>query len=100
MLKERPILFSGAMVRAILDGRKTQTRRVATRKRGWPIHFVGGGPVGGPDWNDPSCWGFEDPDTTTWWLLKSDGDGSCQIPSPYGQAGDRLWVRETWQGPM
>lgn len=97
--KERPILFSGSMVRAILDGRKMQTRRVAKPKRGWPIDFVGGGPKGGPDWNDPSCWGFEDHNTATWWLLKSDGDGSQQIPCPYGQPGDRLWVRETWAQP-
>lgn len=96
-MRERPILFSGAMVRAIIDGRKTQTRRVIKAKRGWPIDFVGGGPVGGPDWNDPNCWGFEDPNTTIWWLLNSDGDGSQQIPSPYGQPGDRLWVREAWR---
>jgi len=96
-MAERPILFSGAMVRAILDGRKTQTRRVVKPKRGWPIDFVGGGPVGGPDWNDPACWGFEDLNTAIWWLLKSDGDGSEQIPCPHGQPGDRLWVRETWQ---
>ncbi|WP_042886390.1 hypothetical protein [Cupriavidus necator] len=95
-MRELPILFSGAMVRAILDGRKTQTRRVVKPKRGWPIDFVGGGPVGGPDWNDPACWGFEDLNTAIWWLLKSDGDGSEQIPCPHGQPGDRLWVRETF----
>lgn len=49
MRKERPILFSGEMVRAILAGAKTETRRI---KRGGR--------------------------------------------SPYGQTGDRLWVRETW----
>lgn len=91
--RERPILFNGAMVRAILAGQKTQTRRVVKRRRGWPIEFVGG--MG--DFNDPSCWGFECSETAAWWLLKDDGDpGSHQIPCPFGEPGDRLWVRETW----
>ena len=59
-MKERPIIFSAPMVRAILDGRKTQTRRVVKcKKRGK---------------HDPH-----------------------NIPCPYGQPGDRLWVRETWR---
>ncbi|MGU2419435.1 hypothetical protein [Burkholderia cenocepacia] len=92
-MKERPILFSGPMVRAILDGRKTQTRRVSIPKRS-PIDFIGGGPRGGPDWNDPACWGFEDPDTGFWWALR--GNEEChQLLCPHGQPGDRLWVRET-----
>ncbi len=56
-MKERPILFSAPMVRAILDGRKTQTRRVVKHQ---PIP---------PD----------------------------AFPCPYGQPGDRLWVRESFQ---
>lgn len=90
MHKERPILFNADMVRALLDGRKTQTRRVVKPKRGWPIDFVGG--VGME--NDPTCWGFENGDGE-WWSLK--GDERCsQIPCPYGQPGDRLWVREAF----
>lgn len=62
-MTERPILFSGPMVRAILDGRKTQTRRlvVCRSKRATDFDL---------------------------WLQEAE----C----PYGQPGDRLWVRETW----
>ena len=66
--KERPILFSGEMVRAILDGKKTQTRRVA---KGVAL-----------EWLDDA--GF-DPE-----FVAKDND-LC----PYGKVGDRLWVRET-----
>lgn len=62
-MKKRPILFNGEMVRAILDGRKTQTRRVMKV----PPKMVDGVGI----------------------VYESD---KC----PYGQAGDRLWVRETW----
>ena len=92
-MTERPILFSGPMVRAILEGRKTQTRRIAIPKRSC-IDFIGGGPKDGPDWNDPRCWGFEDPNTGFWWALR--GNEEChQLPCPHGMVGDRLWVRET-----
>ena len=70
-MKEKPILFSGPMVRAILDWRKTQTRR---RLKPQPV-WVG----------DPGV-----PFRT------SDADPNGIIPCPYGQPGDRLWVRETW----
>jgi hypothetical protein len=74
-VKERPILFQGAMVRALLAGTKTQTRRLvkypaAEGTRGWhPI------PTG----------------------FKFLPGGSARPVCPYGQPGDRLVVRETWQ---
>lgn len=67
--KERPILFSAAMVRAILDGKKTQTRRIV---KGVAL-----------EWLDDA--GF-DPH-----FVAKDND-LC----PYGKVGDRLWVRETF----
>ena len=92
-MKELPILFSGPMVRALLDGRKTQTRRIVKSSRAWPIGFIGGR----GDRDDPSCYGFEDFNSGEWWTLKADGSADMnQIPSPYGRVGDRLWVRETW----
>lgn len=84
--RERPILFSGPMVRAILDGRKTQTRRVVTRlpeaREGWARHSLR--PclyAGGWSWHDEH--------------------GNCHhcdwtVRCPFGGVGDRLWVRETW----
>jgi len=84
--KERPIIFSGEMVRAILAGRKTQTRRVVKPQ---PIY---GGEVGifnrmmtardGEGYPGPDEFGFFNED-------------QC-IKCPYGQPGDRLWVRETF----
>ena len=71
-VRERPILFSAPMVRALLDGRKTETRRVAK--------FTSGGHVKGPC-NDRR-WHPADPDAA--------------LACPYGQPRDRLWVRETW----
>jgi hypothetical protein len=72
-MKERPILFSGGMVRAILDGRKTQTRRVMKLTANGYAKEVGGN----------RRWHIDDPEAVT----------AC----PYGQPKDRLWVRETWQ---
>lgn len=77
--KERPILFSDAMVRAILDGRKTQTRR--------PVRPL-----------DPDQWGFIDEYDDAPWPLHHDKYGDFhRRPCPYGEVGDRLWVRETWR---
>ena len=79
-MKERPILFSAAMVRAILVDRKTQTRRVV-RFRSCPN-------------SDPSChcpWLPTPIDPKSQWQ-----DGDEILRNPYGRAGDRLWVRETF----
>jgi hypothetical protein len=96
--KERPIPLNREEVRAILEGRKTQVRRVIKPTRRYPIDFVGAGGRNGEDWNDPNCWGFATFDGDCWWSLKAER-GERQIPCPYGKPGDRLWVRETWS-PM
>ena len=86
MSKERPILFSGAMVRALQAGTKTQTRRVVklpaslipndlTLSRMQDGYTEGVRPVFGFD-DEPNAF-------------------SCK--NPYGQTGDRLWVREAWR---
>ncbi len=82
------MLFNGPMVRAILDGRKTQTRRAV--KVPPAFDFIGGS---GDDRNDPANWGAEDEDAR-WWALAAGPDTDHVLPCPFGQPGDRLWVRE------
>lgn len=65
-MRERPILFNGAMVRAILSGQKTQTRRVLKMPHGY-------------------------------WETSPNGLVPIPAGCPFGQRGDRLWVRETWR---
>jgi hypothetical protein len=69
-MKERPILFNADMVRAILNGRKTHTRRMVKPQPLWVA--------------DPSV-PFSTPDA----------DPKGVIKSPFGTVGDRLWVKET-----
>ncbi|MEX5854803.1 hypothetical protein AB6H27_20090 [Providencia huaxiensis] len=84
-MKERGIIFNAEMVRAILDGRKTQTRRIInpqpelTQKSGfkWKGSLFGAG--------------SDNRETNRNFAHKK-----C----PFGKVGDRLWVRETWQGPL
>lgn len=90
-MKERPILFSAPMVRALLDGSKTQTRRVAKV------------PADATDvryWAPPSGRsqaGWADPGVNYWTPDPSGCTLSNHLDAcPYGQRGDRLWVRETW----
>lgn len=80
MTRERPILFSTPMVRAILDGSKTQTRRVV---KPWEPNYPTSAPKALP----------------TDFSMLPDGT-PFRAACPYGQPGDRLWVRETFQGPM
>ncbi len=79
-MKERPILFSGPMVQALLEGRKTVTRRPVKPQP----DVLGAIRVGseGYLWTDHSHQLFK----------PSGGAHRC----PYGVPGDRLWVRETW----
>jgi hypothetical protein len=75
-IKERPILFSAPMVRAILEGRKTVTRRVIKPQPSPHAHTTSadGSPM------------------SSWWET-----GKDIVRCPYGKSGDRLWVREAWQ---
>ena len=90
-MKERPVLFNAPMVRALLAGTKTQTRRVVKIPH---LEFSAGHLA---DLNDPRNWGYECDDG--WMKLKASADprdDEMQIQCPYGQHGDRLWVREMW----
>lgn len=76
-MKARPILFSAPMVRALLDGSKTQTRRIV-KPQPERVYFAD---------NEPS-------------VQRMKWKGTTYRPSyclcPYGVPGDLLWVRETW----
>jgi hypothetical protein len=80
-MKERPILFSGEMIRALLRDEKTQTRRVIKPQ---PLGNLYTDPLDGR------------------WLTKRFGGlllpriKDLTLECPFGQVGDRLWVRETW----
>lgn len=77
-IKERPILFIAPMVRAILEGRKTQTRRIVKPQ--------------------PSMECDCEPEGYSWVPMHK-GRELSHHQCPYGQPGDRLWVRETFSGP-
>lgn len=88
-MKERPILFSGPMVRAILEGRKTQTRRIVK-------------PQPPDDWSPIAVEryhpavedkdGMLDAGPEIFGAYSEDRGYKC----PYGGPGDRLWVRESF----
>jgi hypothetical protein len=82
-MKERPILFSAPMVRAVLDGTKTQTRRVVKSPHVVDLDVFSFAPERG-EWEGGICVGGN----------TAHGEWIC---CPYGVPGDRLWVRETWQ---
>ncbi|MDW9843564.1 hypothetical protein QC756_05430 [Sinorhizobium meliloti] len=92
-MADRPILFSGPMIRALLDGRKTQTRRVIK-----PQPFASGYYDGEIEINVipasdqyPKAFRFN---------ANAVGGGAIleEVFEPRINAGDRLWARETWQG--
>lgn len=87
-MKERGMIFNAEMVRSILDGRKTQTRRIVSWRglnEGLNLNFSG----------LKAC------EYPKGWIIESDSRSSsewrCQpTPCPFGKVGDRIWVRETW----
>jgi hypothetical protein len=87
-VKERPILFSGEMVRAILEGRKTQTRRVMKPQP--PVGNWRYDGLGDMDEDDRECHWLEELDESGEPIEVYRDIGKC----PYGAPGDRLWVQE------
>lgn len=85
-MRERPILFSAPMVRAILAGTKTQTRRVV-KPAGAHTLFQFRGTTAAAGADEP---------TGEWAWCGSERVVNKHIRCPYGKPGDRLWVRETW----
>ena len=90
-MQERPIIFADYMIRAILEGRKTQTRRPILKTRDETGIWAGAVlPAAESGW-------------IAWWPGTEPGLAEFTkrayrngFPCPYGRPGDRLWVRETW----
>ncbi|SUC16355.1 Uncharacterised protein [Proteus vulgaris] len=82
MSKERGIIFNTEMVKAILDGRKTQTRRVMNNQ---PCTLSG------------ETISVQQDDFNFRWAGDLHNDTSGWFPCPLGKVGDRLWVRETFK---
>jgi hypothetical protein len=78
-MKERPILFNAHMVSAILDSRKTQTRRVIKSQPIGPVEKL------------CACWSWADTGSRD-----PECGGHYGFSCPHGKPGDRLWVRETF----
>ncbi len=94
-MTDRPILFSTSMVRAILTGRKTQTRRVI-RLPGWATGMECDGNL--VDYEPGVFHGLEFVDARHGkWHASTNpkGRSPCYVKIPY-RVGDRLWVRETF----
>jgi len=96
----KPILFSGPMVRALLDGRKTQTRRVLKPQPpkdelGYEI-----GTVRGPEWYHSAVVGKDgelEPGKQVWGVYDDWGEWGARVPY---MPGDLLWVRERWSDEL
>lgn len=78
-IREKGLIFNSEMVRAILDGRKTQTRR--------PIK-----------WKQTRFTEIGEREDGSKWPWSEDAERACDFwhPCPFGAVGDRIWVRETW----
>ncbi|ENW5155728.1 hypothetical protein ACFLPY_001774 [Salmonella enterica] len=78
-MKEHGMIFNAEMVRAILEGRKTQTRRPFNWKRQPAMEMA--------ERDDGSLWP---------WAEDCERGGDIWFACPYGEVGDRIWVRETF----
>ena len=79
-MKEHPLLMKGPLVRATLEGRKTQTRRPIKQEAQPDLGF---------EWSECLCREIDPNDTPC---------VTCSVRFPgIPEAGDRMWVRETWQ---
>lgn len=79
-MKERGMIFNAEMVNAILSGRKTQTRRPIKWKQTRFTEIA--------ERDDGSLWP---------WAEDCERGGDIWFACPFGEVGDRIWVRETWQ---
>ncbi|STR08153.1 ASCH domain-containing protein [Klebsiella quasipneumoniae] len=79
-MKERGMIFNGEMVRALLSGRKTQTRR--------PIK-----------WKQTRFTEIGEREDGSKWPWSEDAEHACDFwhPCPFGAVGDRIWVREAFR---
>lgn len=91
VVKERPILFSAPMVRALLDGSKTQTRRVVKLPHENPLGKWEALPWGGPNGGRTRSG-----ETVPAQMVIGHSRTGDILSCPYGQPDDRLWVRETF----
>lgn len=87
--RERPILFSGPMVRAILAGKKTQTRRVVKPQPNRDAGYA----------SNPFKWSRVKQVGPWFHIISDDPSGMFTVHCSYGTPGDTLWVRETWNVP-
>lgn len=84
-MKDRGMIFNGEMVRAILDGRKTQTRRIVSERH---LNLIDlGSQIG-------ECYPLE------CGIDHENSQSYYREHCPFGKPGDRIWVRETYQGPL
>lgn len=97
-MKERGMIFNGEMVRAILDGRKTQTRRIMKVQPSedfTPMNMALETDYKAR-WYTPGVIdkdGYLQPASKEVFGVSNENEGySC----PFGAVGDRIWVRETW----
>lgn len=88
-MKERPILFTGPMVRALLDGRKTQTRRLVKPQ-----------PLEGEEYAGRILASTDKADEGKWMWAAGESPlytSRTRVRCPFGHVGDQLWVRENFK---